>query len=68
MSLQIQDFTPFAEMSEGEFYEYFKGKCNKTTSIKDIYKKEKRKHNQRVRKIERSGKKRKQAKSNTATD
>jgi len=68
MSLEIKDFSPYSEMSEGEFYEYFKDKCNVKTSIKAIYRTEKKKYYKSVRKIKTVNKQRKKTKSDTTTD
>ena len=65
--LIINDFSPFAEMTEGEFYDYFKDKCNSRTAIKKIYRDEKKKYKS-VRADKRANKQRKKAESNTTTD
>lgn len=62
MSLEIKDFSPFVEMTEGEFFLYFKDKCKIGTPIKDIYRKEKKKYTQSARKVKRGNKQRKETK------
>ena len=65
--LIINDFSPFAKMTEGEFYNYFKDKCSGDTPIKKIYKQEKKKLKS-VRVDKRANKQRKKAESDTVTD
>ena len=65
MSLEIKDFSPFVEMAEGEFFLYFKDKCEIGTPIKHIYREEQKKYNQSVRKSKKSNAKRKEIKSDS---
>jgi hypothetical protein len=38
--LVINDFSPFVDMTEGEFFDYFKDKCSQGTPIRKIYRDE----------------------------
>ena len=35
--LVINDISPFVDMTEGEFFDYFKDKCSQGTPIRKIY-------------------------------
>jgi len=61
MSLEIIDFSFFVDMTEEEFFLHFKDKCNIGTPIKGIYRAEKKKIEESVRKAKRSNKKSKEA-------
>ena len=68
MGLQIKNFSPFVDMTEGEFFEYFKDKCNLGTPIKAVYREEQKKYKKSVRGIKKDNEQRKKAKSDTVTD
>jgi hypothetical protein len=68
MGLQIQDFSPFVDMTEGEFFDYFKDKCTIGTPIKAIYREEQKKYQKSVRRIKKDNGQRKESKSDTITD
>jgi len=52
--LVINDFSPFVDMTEGEFFDYFKDKCSQGTPIKKIYQDEKKKY-ERLNNMEEQG-------------
>jgi len=63
--LIINEFSPFVDMTEGEFFDYFKDKCNQGTPIRKIYRDEIKKL-ESVRISKTTNKQRKKTKSEPA--